>query len=99
VVVPPSSPSLSDDTTTVSLVDGVVDEGTLDDGATVELDDDGVVVEDEGVVVVVVVVVDPDDGITAELADEYELVPSALTAATRNSYESPLVRPVTVRLV
>lgn len=100
-----SSMPLSDDTATVSLVVGAVADGTFEAGASVELDDEGVVEDEVGVVVVVVlvvevvVVVDPEDGITAEVADEYGLVPSVLTAATRNSYESPFVRPVTVRLV
>ena len=34
--------------------------------------------------------------VTAVEAEEYELVPAALTAAILNTYEVPLVRPVTV---
>ena len=35
-------------------------------------------------------------GVTAEEAVEYVPVPALLIAATRNTYEVPLVRPVTV---
>ena len=36
---------------------------------------------------------------SSDLAVEYPLVPTALTAATRNTYEVPFVRPVTVNEV
>jgi hypothetical protein len=35
-------------------------------------------------------------GVTAVEAEEYELVPAAFIAAILNTYEVPLVRPVTV---
>ena len=38
-------------------------------------------------------------GVTADDALEYALVPNALVAAILNTYEVPLVRPVTVAVV
>jgi hypothetical protein len=41
----------------------------------------------------------PDAGVTSALAVEYAPCPMPFTAATRNVYAVPLVRPVTVALV
>jgi hypothetical protein len=88
-----------DEATVVGVADDGV-EAVPEDGAVVaEGDDvvDGLVLVVDGAVVVVVG--EPAAGVTAALTEEYEPVPCEFTAATLNSYESPLVKPVIVRFV
>jgi hypothetical protein len=87
---------------TVPLLPDACEPVSVNTGVTAVSPVDGVVVtgaEVDGAKVVVVVVVDTESGVTALLADEYEPVPTLVTAATLKRYDVPFDNPVTVALV
>jgi hypothetical protein len=71
----------------------------VDTGATAVPSVDGVLDTGAEVDGAKVVVVDTEPGVTALLADEYEPVPTLVTAATLKRYDVPFDNPVTVALV